>query len=326
MLRRTISQARVQPQRLAPMISFDRRWAHAYVPSDMPVVKKKWHAVDVIKTLTSTMKNVAAGKLPVCERYLRTVRPFSAIMQPFFEMKTSPTGDGHRKILYLGLCTERGLCGGVGNNIAKKIMELVKKEKRTTTPTVAVYGKKGMNKLFGMVPNYLPSIDIGFGNIKMRDNNFAFVLETADQLTKMDWEICRVYYNSYINLQTFKLTQVDLYKLETCEQIAEQQFAGYEMEGDEANMIQNMREYKMACTIYHGLAEQSASEQGSRLMSMEGAVTACKEKSAEYQKIYMKLRQTKITSELTVLAAGVQCVALAAGGGNYIHEKQDPGN
>lgn len=325
MLRRTISHARVQPRRLAPLTSIDRRLAHAYVPSDMPVVKKKWRAVDVIKTLTSTMKNVAAGKLPVCERQLRTVRPFAGIMTPFFEMKSTPKGEGYKKILHLGLCTERGLCGGVGNNIPKKIMEVVKTQKKTN-PMIAVYGKKGMTKLFGMVPNYIPKIDLAFGNIKMRDSNFPFILETADHLLKLDWDVCRLYYNSYINLQTFKLEAVDLYKQETCEQIAEQQFAGYELEGDEANMIQNMREYKMACAIFHGLAEQAASEQGSRLMSMEGAVTACKEKSAEYQKIYMKLRQTKITSELTVLAAGVQCVNLAAGGGNYIHEKQNPGN
>merc|ERR1712012_94345 len=228
-------------------------------------------------------------------------------------------GEGYNKILHLGLCTERGLCGGVGNNIPKRIMEVTKKE-RSKNSMVAVYGKKGMTKLFGMVPMYLPKIDIAFGNIKMRDNNFPFICETADLLLKMEWDVCRLYYNSYINLQTFKLEEVDMYKQDVCEQIAMQQFPSYEMEGDEGQMIQNMREYKMACCIYHGLSEQGASEQGSRLMSMEGAVTACKEKSGEYQKIYMKLRQTKITSELTVLAAGVQCVALAAGGGNYIHE------
>jgi len=323
MLRRTLSHARVQPQRLAPLASINKRWAHAYVPSDMPVVKKKWRAVDVIKALTSTMKNIAAGRLPVCERQLRTVRPFAGITSPFFELNTPPADC--KKIMHLGLCTERGLCGGVGNNIPKMIQTEVKKTRRDN-PMVAVYGKKGMTKLFGMVPAYLPKIDIAFGNIKMKDNNFPFILETCDKLLAMDWDILRMYYNGYVNLQTFKLTTVDIYKQEICEQIAEKQFDGYELEGDEANMIANLREYKMAVSVFHGLAENSASEQGSRLMSMEGAVTACKEKSDEYQKIYMKLRQTKITSELTVLAAGVQCVNLAAGGGNYIHEKQDPGN
>jgi len=325
MLRRTLSHARVQPQRLAPLATIDKRWAHAYVPSDMPVVKKKWRAVDVIKALTSTMKNIAAGRLPACERQLRTVRPFAGITSPFFELKNTPTGEGYNKIMHLGLCTERGLCGGVGNNVAKTIQLEVKKTSKLK-PMVGVFGKKGMTKLFGMVPQYLPKIDIAFGNIKMKDNNFPFILETCDKLLKINWDVCRLYYNGYVNLQTFKLTRVDVYRQDICEQIAEEQFAGYELEGDEANMIANLREYKMAVAVFHGLAEQSASEQGSRLMSMEGAVTACKEKSEEYQKIYMKLRQTKITSELTVLAAGVQCVNLAAGGGNYVHEKQDPGN
>merc|ERR1719203_2677763 len=51
------------------------------------------------------MRNVAAGKLPGCEKFLRTTRPF-------YELTEVPTGV--KKHLHLIVGCERGLCGLVG--------------------------------------------------------------------------------------------------------------------------------------------------------------------------------------------------------------------
>jgi len=282
----------------------------------MPIVKSKWRAVNVIQTTTNTMRNVAAGKLPLCERFLKTVRPFAAITAPFFEISNEPPADQVKTELNVAICTERGLCGAVGSNVPREVFtkyraEIQKHEDREHL--FAMYGKKGMVKLSGMVPNMLPQVDMGFGNMKMKDPHFGWVCETVDKLNKLEWDVANIVYNTYVNSCVFNVTTKKIYRMDICEQIAEFQLPVYEIEGDELEILPNLREYKMACTIYHALAEQFASEQGSRLQSMEGAVSACKEKSAEYEKIYMKLRQTKITSELTVLAAGVKCLEQADG-------------
>merc|ERR1712066_453687 len=103
-----------------------------------------------------------------------------------------------------------------------------------------------------------------------------------------------------------------IHKLDVCKEIAKLQMPLYEIEGDESTIFQNLLEHKIASQVYGSLAENAASEQGARLQSMDGAVRACKEKSEEYHKIYMKLRKTKITSELVILSAGVMCIG---GGG-----------
>jgi len=310
MIRRAISHAS-RPNRVAPSTAIlNKRWfADVYVPADMPVVKKKWRAVEVIKTTTETMKNVAAGKLPYCEKQLSIVRPFAGIMDPFFKLE-DPLEEGVNTVLHIALCTERGLCGMAGSNVPRAVGDAVRgdREHQKYEHLVAMYGKKGMTKMSGMIPSSLDNVDVGFGNVKMKDPNFLFVCETVDRLNELEWDMARIYYNTYVNNSTFKLEDVPIYKQEICEAIGGRQFPAYEVEGDENTLISILREYKMATLIYHGMSEQGASEQGSRLMSMDGAVTACKEKADEYQKIYMKLRQTKITSELTVLAAGVKCL------------------
>jgi len=330
MIRRAIARNRICPSHLTPTAAIQKRWSvEVFVPADMPKLKAKWNAVEVVKTVTETMKNVAAGKLPFCERMLRTVRPFAGVMSPFFELKTAPKGPGFESVVHVALATERGLCGGVGTNVPLTVGNIIKKDKKTKsarTHKIAVYGKKGMTKLTGMIPLFINKIDIGFGNVKMRDPNFMFCCDTVDRIMELEWDVAKVYYNTYINMQVFRLESKEIYSLPVCEEIAGKQFPAYEIEGDEGTIVQNLREYKFATMVYHGMAEQAAAEQGSRLMSMEGAVKACKDKSAEYQKIYMKLRQTKITSELIILAAGVQSINMAGGRGDFIQFKNEPGD
>jgi len=317
MIRRAISCSRIGVNRSAPptvALPLHKRWfGDVFVPADMPVVKKKWRAVEVIKTTTETMKNVAAGKLPYCEKQLAIVRPFAGIMDPFFQLDEIPE-EGIGNTLHVALCTERGLCGLAGSNVPRQMgnnIKLARQSGDEGEQLVAVYGKKGMTKISGMIPSTVDQLNIGFGNVKMKDPNFTFVCETVDALDKLDWDVALVYYNTYVNSQTFRLETIPVYNQAICEAIGARQFPAYEVEGDENTLVSILREYKMATLIYHGMAEQGASEQGSRLMSMDGAVTACKEKAGEYQKIYMKLRQTKITSELTVLAAGVKCLEVS---------------
>jgi len=279
----------------------------------MPKVKKKWDAVNIIKTTTETMKNVAAGKLPFVERQLGVVRPYSSIVTPFFELDQPLDETNAKKIIHVGACTDKGLCGAIGGNVPRAMAAEFRKDKKAgrtdRTHVMVVYGKKGMFKITGMIKQ----CDYAFINMKMRDPNFTYICETIGKvLTEHpDWDLVKMYYNVYKNAQVFELKIDTVHKLEVCNEIAKVQFPLYEVEGDEATINHNLLEYKIASQLYRALSENAASEQGARLQSMDGAVKACKEKSEEYQKIYMKLRKTKITAELVILSAGVACINLA---------------
>merc|ERR1719318_2374354 len=111
----------------------------------------------------------------------------------------------------------------------------------------------------------------------MRDPNFLYVCETIEKVLKEhpDFDTIKIYYNTYKSNTRYIPTVDTIHKLDVCTEIA-------------------------------------ASEQGARLQSMDGAVRACREKSEEYQKVYNRLRKTKITSELVILSAGVKCLEAQA--------------
>jgi len=309
-LTRAFSNAR-HVRRWAPVTSQMRSFSDFYVPSDMPKVKSKWQAIDIIKNTTMTMKNVAAGKLPFVERQLGVVRPFSSIVSPFFELDEDLPEDKVEKVIHIGCATERGLCGIIGGAVPKMISAYIKaKEKQGVNQEniYVLYGKKGMFK----VSNILKQCHIAFIGMKMRDPNFLYVCDTLGKVLKEhpDFDTVKIYYNVYKSNSVFIPTVETIHKLDVCKEIAKLQMPLYEVEGDEGTIFQNLLEHKIASQVYRGLAENAASEQGARLQSMDGAVRACNEKSEEYEKIYNRLRKTKITSELVILSAGVKCLEL----------------
>merc|ERR550534_1515105 len=147
----------------------------------------------------------------------------------------------------------------------------------------------------------------GFGSLKTKMPTFGMCLDFTNKiLSTREFDRCTVYFNEFVNTQTFGPRTVELYSLDISRQIAKIQFPSYDVEGDSSTIIQNLQEFKMASTIYSCMAEQLASEMGSRLASMDAAAKSCKEKARDFEMIYQRLRKTKITNELTVLSAGAK--------------------
>ena len=74
--------------------------------------------------------------------------------------------------------------------------------------------------------------------------------------------------------------------------------------------VDNLIEYKLASSLYMYMGENGASENSSRLRSMDAAVKTCGEKERELEQIYQGLRKTKITNELIILAVAGKLVSM----------------
>lgn len=276
-----------------------------FVPADMPVVKQKWKSVEIVGKITTTMRNVAAGKLPGSEKFLRTTRPFAAVTAPFYELTEVPTGV--KKHLHLVVGCERGLCGTVGANLPKKVTAVVRKAVKERTDIeneVVVLGKKTATKLKASLPNETTE---GYIAMKTKLPTMAMCFDLTDRIFKThEFDRMTIYYNVFKNTTKFYPSVIEIYNLDYCKQAAGLQFLTYEVESDEITVLQNLQEFKIASSLYNCMAEQLASEMGSRLASMDSASKSCKEKTEEYEKVYQRLRKTKITNELTVLSVGAK--------------------
>jgi len=281
-----------------------KRFQGGFVPSDMPIIKRKWRSVDVVGKITETMRNVAAGKLPSAERFIGSTRPFAGSVDKFFEVEEDPADVN--KIMHVIVGCERGLCGVVGANLPKIVTTRVRKsiaQKDGKEHQIVAMGKKTFSKIRATCPD---QVKYTFQGMRTKMPTFMMCLEIVDRMKAEEYDKMVFYYNYYQNSTTFLPQTVTLYNQTISETIAEEQFADYDLEGDEALILENFHEFKQATTLYFTQAENLASEMGSRLQSMDGASKTCKEKSTMYEQVYQRLRKTKITNELTVLSTGAK--------------------
>ena len=246
------------------------------------------------------MKNVAAGALPRCERHLTNARPFGSVTTPLFQLETE-NEESIVNLLHIPIGTERGMCGAISSNTVRAA-GAVAESLPNLNHKVVVYGKRSAavcNTLFGQ------DMIVCAGEVKTKVPTFEFCCHLAEFIMyELDykWDKIILYFNEYQNAVRSVQQQAFIYRSEISQIIADIQFPTYEIEGDTRTIIDNLIEYKLASSLYMYMAENVASENSSRLRSMDAAVKNCKEKEVEFEAIYQGLRKTKITNELIILA------------------------
>ena len=85
-------------------------------------------------------------------------------------------------------------------------------------------------------------------------------------------------------------------------------FDDFEFEGDQEVVLADLYQFNLACTIYSALLENVTSEQASRMTAMDSATNNAVEAGNKLTVLYNRLRQAKITTELTEIVAGAESV------------------
>eukprot|EP00494_Astrolonche_serrata_P026273 UN26534 len=228
---------RVTKTRTTKIWANQKRFQGGFVPSDMPIIKRKWRSVDVVGKITETMRNVAAGKLPSAERFVSSTRPFGATTGSFLEVTEEPAG--LKKVLHVIVGCERGLCGVVGAASPKVVLSKVKKSEKAEDGLehqVIALGKKSMSKIRASLGD---RVLYSFQGMRTRMPTFAMCLEIVDRMKDQEFEKMIFYYQYYKNSTTFAPQEITLYNREISNQIAEEQFPEYDLEGDEAMILEN---------------------------------------------------------------------------------------
>jgi len=291
-----------QPVSVTQAFLIQQRFASGFTPSQMPEVKRLWESAGKVGQICKSMRNVAAGALPGAERHLANARPFGGLSLPFFELESDPKEV--QNVLHVAIGTERGLCGATSSNTVKAIEANMKSAPGMKHRQV-VFGKRSgevAKTYFG------ENLSLLVTESKTKVPTFELACQVAEYILykEANWDKIQLYYNEYHNATSWKLEQATIYKTQIAKAIAEIQLLAYEIEGEEATIVDNLVEFKLASQIYLYMAENGVSEQAARLRSMDTASKNCEEKVKEYEKIYQGLRKSKITNELIILSAAAK--------------------
>ena len=281
-------------------------------------IRNKIASVKNTQKITSAMKMVAASKMRKAQDRMDSSRPYAVTMRkvighialghleykhPYLEEREA------KRVGYIIISTDRGLCGGLNINLFKSALTSMKewKEKGVETSLALVgskacsffarYGGKVLAQASGLGDN--PTVNDLIGSVKV-------MLEAYD-----NGEIDRLYlvYNKFVNTMVQQPHVDQLLPLPKAkdEKMAKRHW-DYLYEPDPKHLLDQLLGRYIESQVYQGVVENLASEQSARMVAMQAATDNADTLISDLQLVYNKARQAAITQELTEIVSGAAAV------------------
>ncbi len=281
-------------------------------------IRNKIASVKNTQKITSAMQMVAASKMRRAQERMASSRPYAITMRkvighialghleykhPYLEERDV------KRVGYIIISTDRGLCGGLNINLFKSALNSMKEWKDQGVETslalvgskacsfFARYGGKVLAQASGLGDN--PTVNDLIGSVKV-------MLQAYD-----NGEIDRLYlvYNNFVNtmVQQPKVDQLLPLPKAKDEKMAKRHW-DYLYEPDPKHLLDQLLGRYIESQVYQGVVENLASEQSARMVAMKAATDNADTLINDLQLVYNKARQASITQELTEIVSGAASV------------------
>ena len=283
-------------------------------------IRSKIKSVQNTRKITKAMEMVAASKMRRAQERMRNARPYSQKIREIAanlaeaNPEYRPTYMVVREVKNIGtilVSTDKGLCGGLNTNILRLITNQVREmqEKKIGIEFTAI-GSKGLQFLNRSKAKLL-SETIQLGDTPRMDTLIGAI--TAQLKAFERGEVDEVYlaYTRFVNAMKQEPILEKILPLAPNSVGASEGKAtswDYIYEPDAETILDGLLKRYVEALIYQAVAENMASEQSARMVSMKAASDNAKNVIGELQLEYNKTRQAAITKELSEIVGGAAAV------------------
>ena len=282
-------------------------------------IRNKIGSVKNTQKITSAMEMVAASKMRRAQERMSASRPYAETMrkvighiaQGNLEYKHPYLIEREvKRVGYIVVSTDRGLCGGLNINLFKAALNDMKQwSAKGAKVDLALIGNKASSfferhgakvqaHVAGLGDN--PSVNDLIGSVKV-------MLKAYD-----NGEIDRLYlvYNKFVNtmVQQPKVDQLLPLPVTEDSKLAKKHHWDYLYEPDPKQLLDTLLIRYVESQVYQGVVENLASEQAARMVAMQAATDNAGNLINDLQLVYNKARQASITQELTEIVSGAAAV------------------
>ncbi len=273
--------------------------------------------------ITKAMKLVSAAKLRKAQHNIVNMRPYAlalrkviadiAITQKVSHPLMEPRAEV-KKVLLVVLTSDRGLCGGFNANINKFAENYIKEKKsRYEKMDFFFIGRKGHD--FFQKRNFKP---IEYITKLDKDISYELAARVANRLLKQylagEYDEVRLIYNEFksaiaqvVTCETLVPVSIEtssFIEAETTSQFSKELI----FEPSAEQMMEDLLIKHFELQVYRCMSESVASEHGARMSAMENATNNASGVISSLTLTYNKLRQEKITTELTEITSGAEAL------------------
>lgn len=280
-------------------------------------IRTKISSIKNTQKITKAMEMVSASKMRKAQDTMQLGKPYAhriravighvANANPEYQHAYFDTREVKR-VGYIVVSTDRGLCGGLNINAFKATVSSMKEyADQGVEIDIATIGGRAATFFNNYGGNVVASVR-DMGETPELTDVIGSVRVLLDKFDNGEIDRLMLASNDFINTMTHQPTVLQLLPILPSEEEDLQHHWDYIYEPDAQVLLDGLMLRYIESQVYQAVVENNACEQAARMLAMKNASDNAGDLIEELGLVYNKARQAAITQELSEIAGGAAAV------------------
>jgi F-type H+-transporting ATPase subunit gamma len=280
-------------------------------------IKQKIGSIKNTQKITSAMEMVAASKMRKAQDRMAASRPYAERIRTVVGHMANATSEYRhtylqdrevKRVGYIVVTSDRGLCGGLNTNLLRSLIKDMKKLHNDNIEVdICAIGQKGVS-FFNTYGGNVVAAKTQMGDAPSVNDLIGSVRVMLDAFDNGDIDRLYLASNEFVNTMTQKPTVRQLLPLEAEEDEALSGHWDYIYEPDAEQLLSEMLVRYIESQVYQAAVENTACEMAARMLAMKAATDNAGDFIKDLNLLYNKARQAAITQEISEICSGAAAV------------------
>jgi len=278
----------------------------------------KIRSVENTMKVTSALEMVSASKIRKSQDLMKESRPYARMMhrvighlgkaRPEYRHPFTIEHKDVKKVGYIVISSDRGLCGGLNNNLFKQILaDMGEWQKKEVDVCMVALGKKAM-AYFKNIKVEIMAAASDFGEKPQIEDLIGSIRGMLTEYSEQKVDRVYLVYNDFVNTMVQKPVLEQLLPLPPTDDEEVRDIWDYIYEPDAETLLNSVMTRYIEALVYQGVLENLASEHAARMIAMKSATDNASDLIDELNLVYNKARQAAITQEISEIVGGAAAV------------------
>lgn len=270
------------------------------------------------RKVTNALEMVSASKIRKAQERMEASRPYARMIRevighlahanPEYSHPFTLERENVKRVAYVVMATDRGLCGGLNNNLFRTLLsEFRKWQEQGVEVTTVLVGRKAA-QFFRRLKVDVSAATQDLGEYPRLEDLIGPIKVVLDGYREGEIDQVFLCYNRFVNTMTQNSVSEQLLPLPPTEDEPMLRYWDYLYEPDAEQLLDDVLRRYIESLVYQAALENVASEQAARMVAMKSASDNASDLIDDLQLAYNKARQAAITQEISEIVSGAAAV------------------
>jgi F-type H+-transporting ATPase subunit gamma len=281
-------------------------------------IRTKIKSVANTRKVTRALEMVSASKIRKAQELMRASRPYARAMRQVighiahataeYKHPFMVTRETVKRVGYIVVSTDRGLCGGLNANLFRKLLaEIRDQQTKGVEIDVVTIGSKASAFFRRLKVNVVGSVT-HLGERPQISQLIGVIKVMLDAYSAGRVDRVNLAYNDFVNTMTQQASVHSLLPLPPADEFASAHNWDYLYEPDAETVMEHVLTRYVESLVYQAALENLASEHAARMVAMKSASDNATKLIDNLTLVYNKARQAAITQEISEIVGGAAAV------------------